>query len=59
MATGKDTCDCCGRKMKHRRLGPNVPTRLFVCEECRDAGLWMLGRFGVTALHVGISLNQE
>lgn len=49
-----DTCDCCACLMKHKRLGERRPSFLFVCDDCRDAGMKRLGRDGVTALQVGI-----
>ncbi len=54
-----DTCDCCGKEMRHQRLGERSSRRLFVCQDCRDVGLQKLGRDGVTALHVGFAVNQR
>lgn len=50
-----DVCDCCGCAMKHKRLGERSPSRLFVCQGCREAGMKQLGRGVVTALHVGFA----
>jgi ribosome-binding protein aMBF1 (putative translation factor) len=53
-----DTCDCCGKTMRCARLAPRSPSRLFVCQDCRDAGMKRLGRDGVTALHVSFVVGQ-
>lgn len=54
-----DACDCCGKKMRHARLGARSAARLFVCQDCRGEGMRRLGRDGVTALHVGFAVGQQ
>lgn len=54
-----DACDCCGKEMRHARLGARSVSRLFVCQDCRGEGMRRLGRDGVTALHVGFAVGQH
>lgn len=53
-----DTCDCCKKPMRHKRIGPRCAAKLFVCQDCREIGMKRLGRDGVTALHVGFAVGQ-
>lgn len=53
-----DACDCCGKPMRHKRIGQRCSARLFVCQDCRGKGMKRLGRDGVTALHVGFAIDQ-
>lgn len=55
----ENTCDCCGKTMRHTHLGVRSVSRLFVCQDCRGEGMKRLGRDGVTALHVGFAVGQH
>lgn len=49
-----DKCDCCGREMKYRRIGP---TYLYACQDCRGKAIKELGR-SVSAIAIGYARDK-
>ena len=49
-----DTCDVCECAMKYKRICDYALSSLYVCSDCRDAGMRMLGNDGVSAIYVSI-----
>ncbi len=47
-----DSCDCCGRAMKHKRIG----SPLYACDDCRDEAM---SRLGVDQTYVQIGIASE